>query len=466
MQDVFRASLALALAFLALPICSAGAQERSTVLQVPTLGACRSSAHPQLPQRWRAAYLMAPFTKAQLVLGEIESDAALGAMRVRLYGVQRGAADLFVQGERTYALAPDGAGRTACRDLGDTGWRPLARDWLTRASQCTGSAPVAGTAVDWWKTPAQPAPTSHRLWYDGPDRPPFRLAFQIPIDWLSILSQFALSYRVQFSPSTQTDLGAITEICKRAAPAPTDSGPEALRELIEEMPRSDARADAEIRRLMPSLAASCPTTPPPTWPDKLAFTGLMTPYDFPENPYPTEVLYDWSVPGQRTRVVMQPQTGVAVQDSLLLGPLGFTVTYPRRGTLMCNQVLPGTVRPDWASRGDCDCAATIEGTTPLSPNGTTRIFVCPLGAPRVTWAWYALDGRPSMFMVTSMRGDQGLGLFAILDYRDWMPGRDFPASVFRKPAQCRAGPGVAGGPERPADPPRCDACHLGSTSPP
>jgi hypothetical protein len=67
----------------------------------------------------------------------------------------------------------------------------------------------------------------------------------------------------------------------------------------------------------------------------------------------------------------------------------------------------------------------------------TRIFTCPLASPRAAWAWYALDGRPTSFAVTSLPGDQGFGLFAVLDYRDWLPGHQAPASAFDKPAQCQ-----------------------------
>jgi hypothetical protein len=119
-------------------------------------------------------------------------------------------------------------------------------------------------------------------------------------------------------------------------------------------------------------------------------------------------------------------------------------------------VLPGTLRPDWTSRGPCSCEAMLTGTSALTPYGTTRIFTCPLASPRAAWAWYALDGRPTSFAVTSLPGDQGFGLFAVLDYRDWLPGHEAPTSVFEEPAICRA-PGTA----IRADTGKCSTCHLG-----
>jgi len=139
-----------------------GAAEDLRPLQgLPEFPACRSSAHPQLPQRWRATYLMAPFTTGQLVVAEIVHDAAIPATRITLYGVRHGEADFLVTGDTTYEIASGAPASPECRDLGDTGWRPLPQDWLAAGSQCTGSAPLLRTSADWWKTPIEPAPATY-----------------------------------------------------------------------------------------------------------------------------------------------------------------------------------------------------------------------------------------------------------------------------------------------------------------
>src|SRR5206468_3243571 len=56
-------------------------QDLRPLQPLPQLSACTSTLHPQLPQRWRATYLMAPFTVGQLVLGEIVHDASLAGRR-------------------------------------------------------------------------------------------------------------------------------------------------------------------------------------------------------------------------------------------------------------------------------------------------------------------------------------------------------------------------------------------------
>jgi hypothetical protein len=434
-------------------VANAVGQEHAALLPLPQLSACRASSHPRLPEKWQATYLMAPFAKAQLVLSDIIYDGSLPAMRIKLYGVRRGAADLFVLGKTTYVLVSDGGAIKQCRNLGDTGWRPLPRDWLTSQSQCVGSAPVGDVSVDWWKTPVRPAPASYWIW-SKTDQTPFRLVFQSASDRLAVFSRYALSYQVAFEPLSQTDLADIAAVCKLAKPAPTKSSARALRELIDGMAQSPDRADDEIKRLMPALDASCPATPLPTWPDKLALTGLLTPFDSDESPAPTEVLYDWSVPGQRSRIFRPAESRQAAQDALLLGPRGYNVVYRSRDGPICRPNLPGTIRPDWPLRGPCDCEAVINGTTPLTPHGTTQIMSCPLASPRAAWAWYSLAGRPTVFMVTSLRGDEGRGLFAVLDYWDWVPGYSVPRSAFDKPAQCLPSAGA---------PSHCATCHLGAS---
>jgi hypothetical protein len=90
------------------------------------------------------------------------------------------------------------------------------------------------------------------------------------------------------------------------------------------------------------------------------------------------VLYDWPLRAQRSRIFFPPESAIAIQDSLLLDPQGHMVTRRRDGGLICEPVLPGAIRPDWASRAPCSCEAAVTGTTPLTPYGTTRILACPL----------------------------------------------------------------------------------------
>jgi hypothetical protein len=453
----------LAAAFLT---STGAAQDLAPLLPLPQLSQCSAATHPRLPEKWRAVFLMAPFTNAQLVLGEIIHDGSIPATRVRLHGVRNGSAEFLIAGSNTYVPGSRDSAAQPCRNLGDTGWRPLPQDWLTPQSHCSGSAPIGETPVDWWKTPIAPAPSTDWIWFRISDRTPFRLVFQSPSNRLGVLSRYAMSNQVSFEPLPQTELGGIAATCRSARPAAsTGAGAGALRREIEAMAHSGERADAEIGRILPALRASCPAVPLPVWPEKLALTGLLTPFDANEEPVPTEVLYDWSVLAQRSRIFLPPRANAVVQDALLLGPAGYNVAYRRNGGKFCPAGLPGTIRPDWAMRAPCDCEATIEGGTPLTPYGAARILSCPLARPRAAWAWYTLDGRPMTFMVTSLRGDEGAGLFAALDYRLWAPDRSFPRAVFEKPQCDPAPPGAthtaAQAVARNAR--QCSTCHLGET---
>jgi hypothetical protein len=263
------------------------AQQPAPLLPLPELKSCQTSVHPRLPEKWRGVFLMAPFTNAQLVLSEIQSDGSVPAMRATLYGLRGGTLDLFIEGSQTYELISQDDQVTSCHKLGDTGWRPLPPDWLSGQSQCAGTAPLGKTDVDWWKTPIDPAPSTYWIWYNSSDNSPFRLAFQKASNRLAPLSKYALSYQLHFEAKTDSSLGEISRVCHSATQS-APSGPPSLDRRMAALssPKGEPATKA-IEKVAPEIAA-CPSTPLPTWPDKLAITGLMTPWDSDENPYATE----------------------------------------------------------------------------------------------------------------------------------------------------------------------------------
>jgi hypothetical protein len=444
-------------------VWATGARAQAPVMPLPTLSKCQSETLPQLPRKWRATFLMAPFSNTQLVLGDIAYDGTLKAMRARLHGLKRGTLDLLVQGNDTYALTSRGSNIVGCEHLGDTGWRPLPQSWLTVASQCAGSAPLAETSVDWWKTPIEPKPSSYWIWYKTTDQTPFRLVFPFPDDRLAVLGEFALSYQVSFEKAGNVDLSQATNACKLAPAARPGAANQSPRERIDAMLLAADKASDEIKRLLPQLSA-CPSASLPHWPDRVALTGFMTPFDFNEEPYQTEVLYDWTIPAQRSRIYFPQSSSSSVQDALMLESGGYNVTFYREHAATCRGALPGLIRPDWAERAPCSCEAMIDGNTPLSPYGPTRVISCPLASPRAAWAWYTRDDRPMTFAVTSLRGDEGSGLFAVLDYRNWVPApTGLQRSAFDRPAHCGP-PQSAASMQGQADPARkqCATCHMGT----
>jgi hypothetical protein len=230
------------------------------------------------------------------------------------------------------------------------------------------------------------------------------------------------------------------------------------------MSLATGKASDKIKHLLPQVSA-CPSASLPHWPNKVALTGLMTPFDFNEMPYQTEVFYDWTIPAQRSRIYFPRPSTSSVQDALMLESGGYNVTYYPQHAPTCRGLLPGAIRPDWAQRAPCSCEAMIEGNTALTPYGTTRLISCPLASPRAAWAWYTLGDRPMTFAVTSLLGDEGSGLFAVLDYHDWVPGAaSITRSAFEEPAHCRPRPLGRSAPRPQPDAARrqCSTCHMGN----
>ena len=460
------ARIVLALASFAAPFFAQGVQamDREAALTLPALAPCANRSHPLLPEKWHGTYLMAPFNRAQLMLGDIVYDGSIPAMRVRLAGVRAGSTDLFVRARNTYLLAHDGSS-AVCQDLGDTGWRPLPRDWLALNAKCEGSAPVGGLALDWWKTPSGSGPSANWIWYRTDGRSPFRLMFAQPSDKLAVLSWYSFSYQVRFESLPDSGLAAIAASCETKKPNTEEAGRARLQKIVTDMERSPFRDDAGIAALMPELEAACPPAPLPSWPEHAAMTALMTSPDFNNSPMPTEVLYDGSRKLQRTRNFWPATSHLATDDALLLDGHGYSVARTRAGGLICTAALPGALRPNWPESGGCSCEASIKGNTALTPFGPARILVCPMTGQRVVWSWFARDGRPMVFMETSEPGDGTAGVLTLVDYHAWQPDRAAGIAAFDTPAQCAAPrPAAAASPASleasSSGSRRCSACHL------
>jgi hypothetical protein len=466
------ARMTMAFASLTALLISWGAagQDQDATLAMPAMARCTNSSHPLLPEKWHGTYLMAPFTRAQLTLGDFVYDGSIPALRVRLYGLRRGSLDLLIKGRTTYLLGEAEASPGDCLELGDTGLRPFPRDWLARDAQCAGSAPIAGLAVDWWKKRSDGASSANWIWYETSGRSPFRLMFTQPTDELAVLGWYTFSYQTRFETLSATDLAAIAGFCQSKRPHPAGTGRMALQRMIAAMERSPYRADASLARLMPELDAACSEASLPRWPEHARMTAFMTSPNFKDSPMPAEVLYDWSRQSQRTRMFLPPQSNLVTKEALLLGGRGYQVERARAGRQSCSATLPGPPRPNWPETGGCSCEAVIKGKTALTPFGPARIMVCPMTEPRVVWSWFAFDGRPMVFMETSAPHDKPSGVLALVDYYAWDPDRVPASAAFEMPAQCPApkateafSPASSQHGMKPGSE-RCGACHLDNTA--
>jgi hypothetical protein len=439
------------------------AESPNLTLALPRMEPCQRGPHPVLPAKWRGVFLMTPFTPSQLKISEIVYDEAVPAMQVKLFGVRSGAANLLVLKDKIFSLSEESP-IAQCDELEQREWTPLPRDLLAPRAQCVGVSPISETPVEWWKTPSEPAPLADWMWFKSSERSPFRLLFQKPSDRLSVLSAFAVSHQVHFEPLKETDLALRAAACAEGGRGRRQGG---IHDVLNALESAPSRADAEIKRLFPELQMNCSSTRP-HWPEALGMTMFLTPLDFSTNPVPAEVLYNWKLRAQRTRMFWGAEQPTTDEDALMLAEHGYSVSRQRSGDVQCIPALPGTPRPHWLQEAPCICEGMIEAGHALAPYGAAEILRCPATPPRLFWTWHTLAGRPMLFMVTPSRGDEPTALITLADYYAWVPGYPSSASLFTRPAQC---PDLSTGRgrrlPRPAGraPEPCGGCHLTSDKP-
>ncbi len=428
--------------------------------RLPSLEKCSSTSRPVLPAKWHGTYLMAPFTKEQLVLGDFLFDASINAAAVRLYGLRHGSLDLFIKGRSTYIIKDAGTASASCVDAGDTGLRPFSRDWQGRRAQCVGSAPIVAINADWWKTPSTAAPSANWIWYNNADRSPFRLMFTQPENEPAILGWYAFSYQVKFEALKTTDLSSLDTFCLSAPRLEGEYGRRRLQKLIAGMESSSGRADEAIAHLMPEVDVNCEKAALPRWPERARMTALMTSPNFDSAPLPAEIVYDWSSKAQRTRMYWPSGARIRNADALLGDELGYSIEESSGRHLSCTADLPGALRPNWPETGGCSCEAVIKAITPLNPSGPAKIMVCPMTKPRVVWSWFSLEGQPLVFMETSAEGDRPSGVLTLVDYYSFAAGQAVSPEAFAVPPRCRTQKALGQAKGPPLSPRRCGACHT------
>jgi len=438
-------------------------------LKLPEFQRCEAAGQPRLPQRWRSTALLEPFktprllNSFQLAVGEFTGDTTLPAMRATIHGLQAQSFDLLVAPESTYLLTGPSANPTGCQPLGPI-WQPPSDNWLSDQAQCVGEAPLIETEVEWWKMPAKPDPATTWHWFSKDRRLPWRSLFASPSDALAVLGQYAMAYYPEFTPVDSTNLPGLLEFCRSQTTDAVDPAParDDLRAFITDHPNPELEAEREasIGGLIPGLSlAACDDQTLPSWPahGNLGFTTFMTPVKFSNDPFPTEILYQWQTRSQRTRLVYPSSSPQEFGDALLIGGNGYGIDRMRYGNVSCAPgVMPGTPQPNWPVLGNCTCRGVLDDNPALSPDRVTQVLSCDMEPPSVFWTWYTDAMKPVVFYQTESAPDVGTGL-ALADYYDWQPGAAIPSGTFALPSQCI-------GAKRPPIPPLstdCFTCHLG-----
>ncbi|MEX2128220.1 MAG: hypothetical protein WD871_08255 [Xanthobacteraceae bacterium] len=409
-------------------------------IDLPLFSACTPVSQPELPPRWRAVGLMAPFTDGQLDVGEFVFDGSLRAMRATVYGLESGAVDLLITEQDTHQLTGPHRAPTGCKSLGKK-FSPPAAQWLSEKSVCVGEASIVSTPVQWWKTPAADARTDW-YWFKSGTRMPWRTLFAAPSSGPAIIGDYALNYFPTFEPLAQTNLSRLRDFCVAQRAKETSAAAGIAKSARDLMAIHNAAAEAEraerIQALVPGFSRqACSRMTPVQWPEQFVMTAIITPIRFNEvGPFPSILFYDWTGAEAQVARLFLPRERPPVLALLpvLQKGIGYHVQQTPSGGIACTPKYPGMVRPNWMGANKCQCRGVLDGNSALSPNEATQILACqiPEQQGRVMWNWYTALGRPVLFAEAGAQGD---GLM-LADYFHWLPGQKVPASEFNLPAQC------------------------------
>jgi hypothetical protein len=409
-------------------------------INLPLFSACTPVSQPELPPRWRAVGLMAPFTDSQLDVGEFVFDGAAKAMRATVYGLESGAVDLLVTEQDTFQLSGPHGAPTGCKSLGRK-FSPPSRQWLSKNSVCVGEAPLLQTPTQWWKSPAADERTDW-YWFKTGTRLPWRTLFPAPSTGPAVIGDYALSYFPTFEPVSETNLARLRDFCATRREKEASSAAGSAKSARDLMAIRNAGAEAErvgrIRSLIPGFSQqACARMPPVQWPEQFVMTAIISPIRFNEvGPFPGILFYDWTgAEAQVARLFLpRERPPVLALLPLLQKGIGYHVQQTRSGEIACSPRYPGMVRPNWMTANKCQCRGVLDGKSALGPSETTQILSCPIPGQggRVMWNWYTAQGRPLLFAEAGAKGD---GLM-LADYGAWLPGQKIPAAEFSLPPQC------------------------------
>ena len=436
----------------------------------PTIAPCGSKTPPNLPQAFHAIALLTPFNNSQLVVADIYYDWSLQAMRITTYGLEQGYADFLYIQDEYYILDSVNGG------LPTNFFGPIATteqvpppNWLaTFKATCNGIGEVLNVNTNWWcsltknnngTAPIPPTPcpnidSANWFWLRTDNQMPWRLMlinttneFNLPfIGW------FAFVHFPTFESIPSASLTDLVQKCKArstrldlesAAPLKISTYEDVYhlvsgKPLLSE-PVNQANVLDKIQDLIPGL------TPPtnnslPTWPNQLFMTALTTPtfepHPFRNQPYPTQVYYDWNNQRQLTRFFLPDQS---LEDVILTSSTSYLIARFPNGTHKCLGTVPvGLPYPDWTERDGGVCKGVITNNPQLSPNRTTQIFTLNSMPPRVFWIWYTTANQAIMFAEVPQACNVELILTDYFDYNPAPP--PFDPSLFVVPPDCLSAP--------------------------
>jgi len=440
----------------------------------PTIAPCGSKTPPNLPQAFHAVALLTPFNNSQLVVADITYDWSLQGMRITTYGLEQGYADFLYIQDVYYILDTENGGPLK-NFFGPiaTSERVPPPNWLaTFKATCNGVGEVLDVNTNWWcrltkntngTAPIPPTPcpnidSANWFWLRTDNQMPWRMMlinttneFHLPfIGW------FAFAHFPTFESIPGASLSDLVQACKTrstrldlesSAPLKISTYEDVYnlvsgKPLVSE-PVKQANILDKIQDLIPGL------TPPsnnslPTWANQLFMTALTTPtfepHPFPNQPYPTQIYYDWTNQRQLTRFFLPDQS---LEDAILTSSKSYLINRFPNGTHKCLGTVPvGLPYPNWTEKDGGVCKGVITNNPQLSPNKTTQIFTLNSMPPRVFWIWYTITNQAIMFAEVPQACNVELILTDYFDYNPAPP--PFDPSLFIVPPDCLSSEKKAG----------------------
>lgn len=423
----------------------------------PFLTPCEARTPPPLPDKWHAVALLTPFYNSQLLVADIYYDWSVQAMRVTLYGLEQGYADVLYTPDGFYLLAsvePSGPPEQCFGPISMPSRVP-SPNWLeTIDVECQGLQEILGVNSSWWvgftpctngyqnPPPLKPPNVANWFWFREDNLCPWRMMFinQDNPYHLPVLGYFPVVHLPTFEPVSSTDLPAILHICQSQVkpldkPLQITSGQD-IEQLVASNSVSQTRIDQDtiqtmIQQLIPGLRPPPQDCELPYWPDRLFLTSLSTPTPGPV-PNPTQVYYDWPSQRMLTRLYGSDNS---LEDAILTDSTTYLIKRFANGTHQCLKKLPvGLPRPNWPTHDGGQCKAVIENNPDLSPNRTTQVIVLPSTPGRVFWIWYTTENEAVMFVEVPQLCDVQL---VLTDYFDYQANpQPFDKSLFEIPPDC------------------------------
>jgi hypothetical protein len=389
---------------------------------------------PSFPERWKASVLLTPFGDAappiaaysQLVIGEVEYDHTVQAMRVSLYLTQSQTYFdfLFVNGAGWYWLDSKPGGQiTSWYGPFETTLNVPAPDFLRQMGSRYGSTwAIMGTPCESWivPTPVESGEPDHGSWYSVrlDNGHPFRI-FTFDANnpcRIPILGSFYMANFPTFRVEGRGLAGLLREI--RRAPSTNSvaySNPLLTQRDIQTAianPLASSTCTPEmIDSVMPGFHVM-PGGALPQWTDKTYIEGTTIGTDF--IPYPTTVFYWFSsglqqsifiglglVSGQgrydtrQDTCLFRDYTDIP-QYSWIEGKWVATCSNGRLDGV-------GVPRPVWVAADGGQIVASIKGNPyfGLGSNEVLNLIACPLmrapGELALFWVWFTMDERGVLF---------------------------------------------------------------------